>query len=87
MKVILEMLSYPFLVRALVVGVLVSLCASLLGVSLVLKRYSMIGDRRSSKNAATTTTGTATASGARLSAVAIASAPKPTWLSPSPIME
>ena len=44
MKIILEMLSYPFLVRALVVGVLVSLCASLLGVSLVLKRYSMIGD-------------------------------------------
>jgi len=39
-----EMLSYPFLVRALVVGVLVSLCASLLGASLVLKRYSMIGD-------------------------------------------
>lgn len=44
MSVILEMLSYPFLVRALVVGVLVSLCASLLGTSLVLKRYSMIGD-------------------------------------------
>ncbi len=41
---ILEMLSYPFLVRALVVGLLVSLCASLLGVSLVLKRFSMIGD-------------------------------------------
>lgn len=41
---ILEMLSYPFLVRALVVGFLVSVCASLLGVSLVLKRYSMIGD-------------------------------------------
>ncbi|MFP3041546.1 metal ABC transporter permease [Treponema primitia] len=40
----LEMLSYAFLVRALIVGVLVSLCASLLGVSLVLKRYSMIGD-------------------------------------------
>jgi len=38
------MLSYPFLVRAFVVGVLVSLCAALLGVSLVLKRYSMIGD-------------------------------------------
>lgn len=38
-----EMLSYGFLVRALVVGLLVSLCASLLGVSLVLKRYSMIG--------------------------------------------
>lgn len=44
MRVILEMLGYPFLVRALVVGVLVSLCASLLGVSLVLKRFSMIGD-------------------------------------------
>ncbi|MCL1964172.1 MAG: metal ABC transporter permease [Firmicutes bacterium] len=39
-----EMLSYAFLVRAMVVGLLVSLCASLLGVSLVLKRYSMIGD-------------------------------------------
>lgn len=44
MQVISEMLSYPFLVRAMVVGVLVSLCAALLGVSLVLKRYSMIGD-------------------------------------------
>ena len=44
MSVIGEMLSYPFLVRALVGGVLVSLCAALLGVSLVLKRYSMIGD-------------------------------------------
>lgn len=30
--------------RALVVGLLVSLCSSMLGVSLVLKRYSMIGD-------------------------------------------
>ena len=39
-----EMLSYPFLVRALIVGLLVSVCASLLGVSLVLKRYAMIGD-------------------------------------------
>jgi zinc transport system permease protein len=39
-----QMLSYTFLVRALVVGLLVSLCASLLGVSLVLKRFSMIGD-------------------------------------------
>jgi hypothetical protein len=38
------MLSYPFLVRAFLVGVLVSLCAALLGTSLVLKRYSMIGD-------------------------------------------
>ncbi|MDR1816023.1 MAG: metal ABC transporter permease [Clostridiales Family XIII bacterium] len=39
-----EMLSYPFIVRAFVVGTLVALCAALLGVSLVLKRYSMIGD-------------------------------------------
>ncbi|MDR1735028.1 MAG: metal ABC transporter permease [Oscillospiraceae bacterium] len=39
-----EMFQYTFLVRAVVVGVLVSLCAALLGVSLVLKRYSMIGD-------------------------------------------
>lgn len=39
-----EMLSYTFFVRAVVVGALVSLCAALLGVSLVLKRYSMIGD-------------------------------------------
>lgn len=39
-----EMFSYPFLVRAVIVGLLVSLCAALLGVSLVLKRYSMIGD-------------------------------------------
>ncbi len=39
-----EMFSYPFLLRALIVGLLVSLCASVLGVSLVLKRYSMIGD-------------------------------------------
>jgi zinc transport system permease protein len=36
--------SYMFMVRALVVGILVSLCAALLGVTLVLKRYSMIGD-------------------------------------------
>lgn len=41
---ILSMFSYTFLLRALVVGILVSLCAALLGVSLVLKRYSMIGD-------------------------------------------
>ncbi|MBQ3481054.1 MAG: metal ABC transporter permease [Oscillospiraceae bacterium] len=40
----LSMFSYHFIQRALVVGVLVSLCAALLGVSLVLKRYSMIGD-------------------------------------------
>jgi zinc transport system permease protein len=39
-----EMFSYTFLVRAVIVGLLVALCAALLGVSLVLKRYSMIGD-------------------------------------------
>lgn len=39
-----EMFSYSFITKAIIVGVLVSLCASLLGVSLVLKRYSMIGD-------------------------------------------
>ena len=39
-----ELLSYSFITRALVVGTLVALCAALLGVSLVLKRYSMIGD-------------------------------------------
>ncbi|MCC8059599.1 MAG: metal ABC transporter permease [Clostridiales bacterium] len=44
MSMLLEMLSYPFLVRALIGGMMVSLCAALLGVSLVLKRYSMIGD-------------------------------------------
>jgi len=44
MKEIINMLSYGFMQRALIVGVLVSLCAALLGVSLVLKRYSMIGD-------------------------------------------
>ena len=39
-----QMLQFPFLQRALIVGILVSLCAALLGVSLVLKRFSMIGD-------------------------------------------
>ena len=39
-----EMFSYPFMVRAILVGTIVALCSSLLGVSLVLKRYSMIGD-------------------------------------------
>ena len=44
MTEIINMLSYHFMQRALIVGVLVSLCAALLGVSLVLKRYSMSGD-------------------------------------------
>ncbi len=36
--------SYPFVRYALIVGVLVALCASLFGVTLVLKRFSFIGD-------------------------------------------
>jgi len=43
MDIIFEMFSHTFIVRAMIVGVLVSLCAALLGVSLVLKRYAMIG--------------------------------------------
>ncbi len=39
-----EIFSYPFMVRAFLVGTMIALCSSLLGVSLVLKRYSMIGD-------------------------------------------
>ena len=44
MDVILNYLQYPFVRYALIVGVLISLCSSLLGVLLVLKRYSYIGD-------------------------------------------
>lgn len=44
MSELFNMFSYSFMQRALIVGVLVSLCAALLGVSLVLKRFSMIGD-------------------------------------------
>jgi len=40
---LIEVLKFPFMYRALIVGVLVSLCAALLGVVLVLKRYSLIG--------------------------------------------
>ena len=41
---IIKMFSYSFFVRAVIGGSLIALCAALLGVSLVLKRYSMIGD-------------------------------------------
>lgn len=37
-------LEFPFVRYAIIVGVLISLCSSLLGVTLVLKRYSYIGD-------------------------------------------
>lgn len=44
MNNILSAFSYSFMQNALIAGTLISLCAALLGVSLVLKRYSMIGD-------------------------------------------
>ena len=48
MKIMLETLElylqYPFVINALIVGVLIALCSSLLGVTLVLKRFSLIGD-------------------------------------------
>lgn len=43
-NVFVEMFSYPFIVKAIIVGTMVSVCSALLGVNLVLKRYSMIGD-------------------------------------------
>ena len=43
-QTIVDMMSLAFIQRAVLVGVLISICAALLGVSLVLKRYSMIGD-------------------------------------------
>ncbi|MGL4987134.1 MAG: metal ABC transporter permease [Treponemataceae bacterium] len=43
-SVIMEMFAFSFLMRAFIVGVLISLCAGLLGVTLVLKRFAMIGD-------------------------------------------
>ncbi len=39
-------MQFPFVGRALIVGVLIALCSSLLGVTLVLKRFSYIGDGR-----------------------------------------
>ena len=44
MEKLMFYLSYPFVQYALIVGVLIALCSSLLGVTLVLKRYSFIGD-------------------------------------------
>ena len=43
MNDLLELLTYPFVYRALVAGALISVCASVLGVILVLKHYSLIG--------------------------------------------
>ena len=43
-ELLIRYFSYPFVRYAFIAGVLISLCAGLLGVVLVLKRYSMIGD-------------------------------------------
>lgn len=43
-SVLVTYLAHPFVRYALIVGVLISLCSSLLGVTLVLKRFSFIGD-------------------------------------------
>lgn len=44
LRELLMYLDYPFVQYAFVVGVLIALCSSLVGVTLVLKRYSYIGD-------------------------------------------
>ncbi len=44
METLISYLQYPFVRYALIVGVLIALCSSLLGVTLVLKRFSFIGD-------------------------------------------
>lgn len=44
MSKIIELLAFPFAWYSLIVGALISLCSSLLGVTLVLKRFSFIGD-------------------------------------------
>ena len=44
MSEFLAYFQFPFVQRAMIVGVLIALCSSLLGVTLVLKRFSFIGD-------------------------------------------
>lgn len=44
MNWLVEMFSYSFMQRALIAGLLISICAALVGVSLVLRKNSMIGD-------------------------------------------
>ena len=44
METLIGYFSYPFVRYAIIAGILISLCAGLLGVVLVLKRYAMIGD-------------------------------------------
>ena len=43
-ETLIHYFSYPFVRYAVIAGILISLCAGLLGVVLVLKRYAMIGD-------------------------------------------
>lgn len=44
MEILNRIFSYPFAVRAVIVGLLLSVSAALIGVNLVLKRFSMLGD-------------------------------------------
>ncbi len=44
MEKLMDYLQYPFVQYAIVVGIMIALCSSLLGVPLVLKRFSFIGD-------------------------------------------
>ncbi len=44
MNTLILYLEYPFVRYAFITGILIALCASLLGVTLVLKRFSFIGD-------------------------------------------
>ena len=43
LQMLFELLKYPFMQRAIICGIAISFCAALIGVILVLKRYSMIG--------------------------------------------
>lgn len=69
-----EMFSYAFLSRAVIVGMLISLCAALLGVSMVLKRYAMIGDSLSHVGFGALALSTAASDGIRSALLGLASA-------------
>lgn len=43
-NMIIQSLQYSFMQRAIIVGILIAVCSSLLGIFLVLKKFSMIGD-------------------------------------------
>ena len=44
MNTLLHMFNYTFIIRAFIVGLLISLCAAMLGVNLVLRKNAMISD-------------------------------------------